>query len=596
MQEGDRTGAPTAESGSRGVSRRELLRRAAWLTAGVPALLLLDACGQAPAPAAQPTAAPAKPAADVATAAPKPAVQSATATPIAAKPAGQAPAAATAPAQQPTAAPAAQKPASAGPQQNKTLRLRLFEDLLNMDPALIATGTDLIVSDLIYNRLLRRGINTGKFEPDLAESWELSPDAKTYTFKLRKGVRWHKDYGELTSADVKFSWERIQDKALAAQFAPELTPVQSIETPDPYTVVVKVKEPYPAFVETVVAYTPGLIINQKAYEDAKGKWASQPIGTGPYEFVKWTPGASVDVKANPNYFGRQQTVSDVHLVITKEDDVAELAVEKGDIDIAYVHGPEVQQRAVENRSINHDIVPGPRILHLQLNLDKAPLDNVKVRQAMQLATDKVSIVKHVLLDQAKVASTFLNPNMFSFDNEELYSYDPNKAKALLAEAGFPNGLPNPLRLLVGIESEYVAVVTAVQQQWAQVGIKVEIQSLERAVAEQRRRARDFEVLMQAIARFEPSQYLLPYVTGPAIPYPNVMGYKGADDFILKAVVEPDEAKRKEMYVQAQRKLKEDSPLVPLYYPNFMIAMRPEIEGAKADPTRIYNVRDIRFKS
>lgn len=271
-------------------------------------------------------------------------------------------------------------------------------------------------------------------------------------------------------------------------------------------------------------------------------------------------------------------------------------MEKGDIDIAYLHGPEVQQRAFENKALNHDIVPGPRILHLQLNLEKAPLDNVKVRQAMQHATDKVSIVKHVLLDQAQVASTFLNPNMFSFDNEELYPYDPAKAKALLAEAGFPNGLPSPLRLVVGIESEYVAVVTAIQQQWAQVGIKVEIQSLERAVGEQRRRARDFDVLSQAVARFEPSQYLLPYVTGPAIPYPNVMGYKDADDLILKAVVEPDEAKRKDLYTRAQRKLKEDSPLIPLYYPNFMIAMRPEIEGAKADPTRIYNIRDIRFKS
>jgi ABC-type transport system substrate-binding protein len=395
---------------------------------------------------------------------------------------------------------------------------------------------------------------------------------------------------------VKWSWDRIKDKALAAQFAPEMGPVQAVETPDPYTVLVKVKDPYPAFIETVVAYTPGLIINQKAYEDAKGKWVSQPIGTGPYEFVKWTPGASVDTKINPNYYGRQQTVSDVHMVITKEDDVAGLAVEKGDIDVAYVHGPEVQQRAVENKALNHDIVPGPRILHLQLNMERPPLDNVKVRQALQYATDKELIVKHVLLDQAIVATTFLNPNMFSYDPGEPYPYNPEKAKALLAEAGFPNGLPNPLRLIVGVESEYVAVVTAIQQQWAKIGVNMEINSLERAVGEQRRRSRDFEINTQAIARFEPSQYLLPYVTGPAIPYPNVMGYKDADEFIMKGVVEPDEAKRKDLYVKAQQKIKEDSPLIPLYYPNFMISIRPEIEGAKADPTRIYNVRDIRFKA
>src|SRR5437763_9136347 len=168
----DRTslGTPTSPVG-RGLSRRDLLRRAAWLTAGVPALLLLDAWGQAPAPPAQPTTAarPAEP-----TAAPKPAAQAATATPIPSKPAAPAAAATTALAAQPTIAPtaqAAQKPAGAsgGPEQNKTLRVRLFEDLLNMDPALIATGTDLIVGEMIYNRLLRRDINTGKFVPDLAE-------------------------------------------------------------------------------------------------------------------------------------------------------------------------------------------------------------------------------------------------------------------------------------------------------------------------------------------------------------------------------------------------------------------------------------------
>jgi ABC-type transport system substrate-binding protein len=167
MQDGDPTGTH-GRLGGRGLSRRDLLRRAAWLTASVPALLLLEACGQQ-APPAQPTA---KPAADAKPAdAPKPAPQSATATPIPAKPAAQAPAAASAPAAQPTAAPAAaQKPASAGALQNKTLRLRLFEDLLNLDPALIATGTDLIVGEQIYSRLLRRDINTGKFEPDLGAS------------------------------------------------------------------------------------------------------------------------------------------------------------------------------------------------------------------------------------------------------------------------------------------------------------------------------------------------------------------------------------------------------------------------------------------
>jgi peptide/nickel transport system substrate-binding protein len=553
---------------SRRLPRRELLRGMVRLGALPPALLLLQACGSSAPPVS--TTVPAKPAES-----PQPATS-----PVSA---AQVP-----PASQPAAA-------VASGIQDKTLRLRLFEDLRIMDPAFINTGTDSIVSEVVNSKLLQRNINKGQIEPDLAESWNISPDGKTYTFKLRKGVRWHRDYGEFTSADVKFSWDRIMDKTAGSQYYPEFEPVKSVETPDPYTVVVTTRDPYPAFISTVVAYTPGYIVNRKAIEDLKDKYVSSPIGTGPYEFVNWVPGASVDLKVFAGYFGRPQTIRDLHLVITKEDDVAELAVEKGDIDIAYVHGPEVQQRVVENRSLSSDVVPGPRIVHLQLNLARPPFDNLKVRQALQYATDKVSIVKYVLLDQAVVASTFLNPSMYAFENVELYPFDPAKAKALLAEAGFAGGLPKPLEFMVGVEKEYIDVTTAVQQQWAQAGIKSEIASVERAIGDKRRRTLDFDINVQAIARFEPSQYLVPYTSSAGIPFPNVMGYKGADDAILKGVVEPDDARRKELYVQAQRQIAQDSPIVPLYYPNFMIAFRPEIEGAKAEPTRVYNVRDIRFK-
>jgi len=498
--------------------------------------------------------------------------------------------------QQGTAATTVRSSSTSTGTQNRTLRLRVFENVLNLDPALIGTGTDLAISELIYSKLLQRNINTGKIEPDLAESWELSPDAKTYTFSLRKGVRWQRDYGEFTSADVKYSWERIMNKETAAQYYADLQPIERVDAPDPTTVVVTMKQPYPAFIQTVVAYTPGNIVNRRAIEELKEKYVTAPVGTGPYEFAKSTPGASLDLRAFSGYFGKSQTVSDVRFIITTDDQVAELAVEKGDIDVAYIHGPQPQTKVLENKSLKNDIIPGPRVLILEINAEKPPLNNVKVRQALQYATDKVALVKFVLLDQARAANTFLNPTMFAYDDADLYPYNPDKAKASLAEAGFAGGLPNPLRLLVGIEKEYVDVVTAIQQQWSQVGVKTEIQSVERAVQDRRVKAHDFDFNMQAIARFDPSQYLLPYASSAGLPFPNVMNYTNADEFILKAIVEPDEAKRRALYIQAQQRIKQDSPLIPLYYPNFMIAVRPEIEGAKADPTRVYNVRDIRFKA
>ena len=214
------------------------------------------------------------------------------------------------------------------------------------------------------------------------------------------------------------------------------------------------------------------------------------------------------------------------------------------------------------------------------------------------AHDSEKVIGTLLAEgYSQVPTSVLSKNYPGSDPSlQPYKQDLAKAKQLLTEAGFPNGITKPIGLMVGVEKEYVDVTTAVQQQWSQAGIKSEIQVVERAPGDARRRNRDFDINVQAIARFDPSQYLLPYASGAGIPFPNIMNYKGADDFILKAVVEPDEAKRKELYIQAQRKIKEDCPIVPLYYPNFMIAIRPEIEGAKADPTRVYNVRDIRFKA
>jgi len=479
--------------------------------------------------------------------------------------------------------------------QNKTLRLRVFENLLNMDPAFIGTVTDSAVSELIYSKLLRYNVNTKTVEPDLAESWELSPDAKIYTFKLRKGVRWQRDYGEFTSADVKYSWERIMDKKNAAQYYADFQPVESVANPDPSTVVVTMKQPYPAFVANVVTYTPGKIANQRAIEELKEKYVTAPVGTGPYEFVKSTAGASVDLRAFGGYFGKPQTVSDVRFVITADDQVAELAVEKGDIDVAILYGQTQQKQVVENKALGHDTILGGGIVMLEINAEKPPLNDLKVRQALQYATDKASIVKFVLLDQAQPAATILNPGMFGYDGAEMYPYNPEKAKGLLAEAGYPSGLPNPLRILVGTEQSYVDVATAVQQQWSKIGVKTEIQSVERALRLQRVKAHDFDLQLQPIARTETSQYLIPYTSSAGVPYPNAMNYTNADEFTLKAVVEPDEAKRKALYGQAQQRIKQDSPLIPLYNPNYVIAIRPEIEGAKLVPTLVYNVQDIRFK-
>jgi len=171
-----------------------------------------------------------------------------------------------------------------------------------MDPALITNSNDYTIAANIYSGLLKFNPKTLEPEPDLAKSWNISPDGLTYTFYLRDNVQWHKGYGRLTARDVKYSFDRIMDPKTKSRYRTDFQNVKDIEVVNDHTVKIHFKTPDMSFVRKVLCYRPGYIVNQKAIETLKENYKSGPIGTGPFIFDRWEPGSKTILVANKDYF------------------------------------------------------------------------------------------------------------------------------------------------------------------------------------------------------------------------------------------------------------------------------------------------------
>ncbi len=268
---------------------------------------LLQAC-QPTAPAS-PTAAPAAP------------------TAVPAKPTAAAPA----PTAAATVAPAATVAAVPTGGNRPSLRVRAAGDGTTLDPAFFSLFFDYQVVNNVYSALLRYKPGTAELMPDLATNWEVSPDGRTYTFRLRQGVRWHKGFGEFTSADVKYSIERIMDPATKSIWAARYSGVERVATPDPYTVTVSLKEPDAYFLSKVSTYREGFIVNQKAVAQFGQDYARNPIGTGPFVFNRWTPKTEIVLDPNDEYYGGAPKVGQVTFKVLPEPATAQAAFEKGGV-------------------------------------------------------------------------------------------------------------------------------------------------------------------------------------------------------------------------------------------------------------------------
>ncbi len=342
---------------------------------------------------------------------------------------------------------------------------------------------------MIYDTLVYTDPKTGALKPGLAESWELAKDGKSVTFHLRKGVQFNEGYGEMTSADVKYSIERMIDKNSIGSPAANLrTIIDHVDAPDPYTVVVYQKGPYIGLVGGYMNDTnAGGIIVSKKYVESVGddKANAHPIGTGPYQLAeehkKGGPIKLTTVQGVEKHWRITPYYKNVNFLLAPEEATRVAMLKNGEADLApisYDSIDGVKASGLHIASIQKEWGPLIRFGGIVTNDPKrfnenAPWAKKEVRQALNYAVDKDAIAKNIFKGEAVPTGASMPLPVWS--DITPYPYDPAKAKQLLAQAGYPNGFKLPLRTFTtNPGAELPAIGEAVAMYWKAVGIDVQI--------------------------------------------------------------------------------------------------------------------------
>ncbi|MBW6422204.1 ABC transporter substrate-binding protein [Rhizobium sp. XQZ8] len=368
------------------------------------------------------------------------------------------------------------------------------DDVTTLDPAIGYDWNNWSMIKSLFSRLMDYEPGTSKLVPSLAESFTVSPDGLTYTFKLRKGVKFSNGR-EMVASDVKYSIERAVDpktQGPGAGFfgaikghedltAGKATGLEGITTPDAGTVVFTLSRPDATFLH-VMAINFASVVPKEAVEAAGGDFGKKPVGSGTFTLKEWTIGQRLVFEKNPNYYVKDMPHVDKFTVeVGQEPLVALLRLQKGEVDIAGDGIPPAKFLEIKNSADGAKMIVDGEQLHtgyVTLNTKVKPFDNVKVRQAMNMAINKDRITR-ILNGRATPANQPLPPAMPGYDKGfKGYAYDVAKAKALLAEAGFPNGFETVLYSTNTDPQPRIA--QAIQQDLAAVGVKAEVRALAQA--------------------------------------------------------------------------------------------------------------------
>jgi len=445
-------------------------------------------------------------------------------------------------------------------------------DIATLDPHRATTTTDKAVVGLIYNGLVRfapGSADPGDLEPDLAERWQSSADGRIWTFFLRKGVKFHGNWGELTADDVVYSLTRAGD-ARRSTFAADFSAIDSIAKVDDYAVRIALKYPDVNFLGRVSNYHGGNIVSGKAAEQLGERFGANPVGTGPFAFAEHQTQQYVKLVAHEGYFrGRPKIATIMHRMIPS-DSARELAFSSGELDI--IQGRREQRWADTTRRRGAMIVdifrPGElRTLHINRSI--APLDNLKVRQAIAAAINVDDLVQYVGREVGLKACSVVPPGYLGEDcSSGAYLHDPARAKVLLTEAGYSDGIT--LKVIVSNISAILPTMEIIQRQLGKVGIKLDMSVVDHPTYQSQIRSNASALVFYGAARFPIADTYLRefYHSGAIVGKPtavtNFSHCAVADREIDAARVDGNAERQQELWKEAQREIHEDVCAIPLF--------------------------------
>ena len=445
-------------------------------------------------------------------------------------------------------------------------------DLGSLDPHRTATTPDKAVIGWMFNGLVRfkpGTMNPDQIEPDLAQSWDTSADQLTWTFHLRKGVQCNNGYGELSADDVVFSLKRAADPKISS-FSSDYADVASVDAVDPATVKITFKRRPPSVLGILTNYQGGNIVCKKAVEKLGDDFRTKAVGTGPFAIENYTPSQSLTLVANKNYFRGAPKIDRIVYRYIQSDATRDLAYTSGEIDLIY--GRQDQVWAERMKSLPNTVVDvfGPgELSDMNLNITKKPLDDLRVRQAIAYAVNRAELMKFKGALTAREAVSIIPHDYLGTDeNAPLYPYDPAKAKQLLTEAGYANGVK--ITLIQTQLPTMLNTMQVVQAQLKKVGIDLQLDVVDHPTFHAQIRKDLSPVVLYSAARLPVADvYLTQFyhsrsIVGTPSAVTNFSHCSVADQDIDAARQTNDVAKQKTLWKDAQDKLVKDVCAVPLY--------------------------------
>jgi peptide/nickel transport system substrate-binding protein len=389
------------------------------------------------------------------------------------------------------------------PKSGGTLRVAFEADITGLDPA-VPGLQNYYVNQNLFNTLVTLDENLG-FVPDLAESWEMQEQGKVYVFHLRRGVKFH-DGTDFDAAAVKWNLERIMadGKAPAHRF---FANVESSEVLDAHTLKIVMRYPTTTLLPALATNGTGLHIISPTSEKTWGNEVLRhPSGTGPFRFVKWDQNASIVLERNPHYFKPGLPyLNGIEYRVMKEGVTRAAALRAGEVDFVNWTPREMLERLSKDPKVR--LLQGPEASHLYTNftVSRKPFDDVRVRQALiGYGLNRPAIAKAAMLGYATPSISFVSPGAKGYlDLSERYPYDPERARALLKEAGFDQ--KNPLRYTImthGAEPALPTIATIVKTQMAILGVEATVEVIDRPVFLKRLlRDRDYDQVINMALPF-----------------------------------------------------------------------------------------------
>ena len=453
------------------------------------------------------------------------------------------------------------------------------------DPAKTKIGEEYIVNFLVYSGLTE--LDAGKVKPDLAESWTASDDQKTWTFKLRKGVKFH-DGRELDSEDAKATIARVMDKATGSVARVNFDIVSSIDTPDKYTIVFHLKIPYSGFADILGDRQVRIIPKDKL-----DSIASKPDGTGPFEFVEYKPGDRIELKKNLNYYHAGiPKLDEIVFRIMPETAARVAAIDTGAVDMIWDLPPEVIDELKKNSKITLDSVATSTWDGLIMNAAQKPYDDVRVRRAVSLAIDKKALVELALFGNGSATHTMIPPSNAYYDSALPIKTDIPQAKKLLAEAGYPNGFETTIYVPSGRPTRERLGVGAAEMLKA-IGVKVDIQRVpwDKFIKEIEGKAAFYTDGFYSRPTLDTSIYPWYHSTGSW--NTTLWNYKNPEmDKVLDAArgAKTEEERTKD-YKEFQRIAVEQPAGIIPYVLNHTNAYRSNVKGFKSSPMMWLDLRE-----